>query len=212
MRGITLLTDKAKDAASLIASFIYRTCERAGQTLRMVSDPDIVDVREVSGFVRSVPGAGVPDHLGRDRRLTSAQIGSDQLGWEAAFRGLVTRRSAPIRRAISQRRGEFVTASVSEAARRLGYTPLILMPSAAIGRCRGATARSFRPRVHRKPPAMCRRRALPCSGSGERTMNGASAGSLGRKPRYSAAAKAFTRLGPIKSIFNIRIECICRIN
>jgi hypothetical protein len=32
-------------------------------TQRMISDTDIVEIREVSGFVPSVPGAGVPDHV-----------------------------------------------------------------------------------------------------------------------------------------------------
>lgn len=63
IRGVTLLTDKATETASFITRFGYRTVERAGQTQRMVSETDIVDLREVSGFVRSVPGAGVPDHV-----------------------------------------------------------------------------------------------------------------------------------------------------
>lgn len=63
VRGVTLLTDKATETASFITRFGYRTGERAGQTQRMVSDTDVVDIREVSGFVRSVPGAGVPDHV-----------------------------------------------------------------------------------------------------------------------------------------------------
>lgn len=63
IRGVTLLTDKTTDTTSFLTRFGYKTGERAGQTQRMVSDTDIVDVREVSGFVRSVPGAGVPDHV-----------------------------------------------------------------------------------------------------------------------------------------------------
>jgi phospholipase/carboxylesterase len=63
LRGVTLLTDKASQTASFVARFGYRKGEREGQTQRMVSDTDIVDVREASGFVPSVPGAGVPDHV-----------------------------------------------------------------------------------------------------------------------------------------------------
>jgi len=63
LRGVTLLTDKGADTASFVTRFGYRAGERTGSIQRLVSDTDIVDVREVSGFVRSVPGAGVPDHV-----------------------------------------------------------------------------------------------------------------------------------------------------
>lgn len=63
LRGVTLLTDKGAESASFVTRFGYRAGERAGSIQRLVSDTDIVDVREVSGFVRSVPGAGVPDHV-----------------------------------------------------------------------------------------------------------------------------------------------------
>jgi phospholipase/carboxylesterase len=63
LRGVTLLTDKAEVTAGFIARFGYRDEQRSDLTLRMVSDTDVVDVREVSGFVPSAPGAGVPDHV-----------------------------------------------------------------------------------------------------------------------------------------------------
>jgi phospholipase/carboxylesterase len=63
LRGITLLTDKAAETADFVARFGYRHAQRAGQTQRLVSDTDVVDIREVAGFVPSVPGAGVPDHV-----------------------------------------------------------------------------------------------------------------------------------------------------
>ncbi len=63
LRGVTLLTDMATETGSFLARFGYSEGEHSGPTRRMVSDTDIVDVREVSGFVRSVPGAGVPDHV-----------------------------------------------------------------------------------------------------------------------------------------------------
>lgn len=63
LRGVTVLTDNATETARFVSRFGYRTGARAGLTQRMVSDTDIVDVREVSGFVPSVTGAGVPDHV-----------------------------------------------------------------------------------------------------------------------------------------------------
>jgi phospholipase/carboxylesterase len=63
LRGVTLLTDKASETAGFVALFGYTKGERAGMTQRMISDTDVVDIREVSGFVPSVPGAGVPDHV-----------------------------------------------------------------------------------------------------------------------------------------------------
>ncbi len=63
LRGVTVLTDKPAETEAFVARFGYRPTLRAGLTLRMVSDTDVVDVREVSGYVPSVPGAGVPDHV-----------------------------------------------------------------------------------------------------------------------------------------------------
>lgn len=63
LRGVTVLTDKAAETAEFLTRFGYRHMQRDGLTQRMVSDTDVVDVREVSGFVPSVPGAGVPDHV-----------------------------------------------------------------------------------------------------------------------------------------------------
>ncbi len=62
VRGVTLLTDKAAETAGFLTRFGYSPSKREGQTQRMVSDTDVVDVREAPGFVPSVPGAGVPDH------------------------------------------------------------------------------------------------------------------------------------------------------
>jgi phospholipase/carboxylesterase len=63
LRGVTVLTDKAAQTAQFLTRFGYKPAQRDGLTQRMVSDTDVVDVREVSGYVRSVPGAGVPDHV-----------------------------------------------------------------------------------------------------------------------------------------------------
>ena len=63
LRGVTLLTDKAVETANFLTRFGYTEDRRSGVTQRMGSDTDIVDVREVSGFVPSVSGGGVPDHV-----------------------------------------------------------------------------------------------------------------------------------------------------
>lgn len=63
LRGVTVLTDKARETADFLTRFGYGHAQRAGLTWRMASDTDVVDVREVPGFVPSVPGAGVPDHV-----------------------------------------------------------------------------------------------------------------------------------------------------
>lgn len=62
LRGVTVLTDKP-GTAEFLTRFGYRYGPRRGLTQRMVSDTDVVDVREVSGYVPSVSGAGVPDHV-----------------------------------------------------------------------------------------------------------------------------------------------------
>ncbi|MEQ8291162.1 MAG: VOC family protein [Roseovarius sp.] len=63
IRGVTVLTDKAPQTAEFLTRFGYRYAEREGLTQRMTSDTDVVDVRDASGFVPSVAGAGVPDHV-----------------------------------------------------------------------------------------------------------------------------------------------------
>jgi phospholipase/carboxylesterase len=63
LRGVTVLTDKASETAEFLTRFGYRPNQRAGLTQRMVSVTDVIDVREVAGYVPSVPGAGVPDHV-----------------------------------------------------------------------------------------------------------------------------------------------------
>ncbi len=63
IRGVTVLTDKAKETAEFLTRFGYRSEQQANLTQRMVSQSDVVDIREVTGFVPSVPGAGVPDHV-----------------------------------------------------------------------------------------------------------------------------------------------------
>jgi phospholipase/carboxylesterase len=82
LRGITVLTDKADETTAFLARFGYLATQRAGLTQRMVSDTDIVDVREVAGFVPSIAGAGVPDHLAF-RAPDADAVGSMRLALKA---------------------------------------------------------------------------------------------------------------------------------
>ncbi|WP_112308797.1 VOC family protein [Pseudogemmobacter bohemicus] len=63
VRGVTLLTDKGNETAEFITRFGYRETARDGANRRLNSDTDVVDIREVSGFVPSIQGAGVADHV-----------------------------------------------------------------------------------------------------------------------------------------------------
>lgn len=63
IRGVTLLTDKPEETAAFIGRFGYAPLAVEGAVQRLGSDRDIVDVRAVSGFVPSIPGAGVADHV-----------------------------------------------------------------------------------------------------------------------------------------------------
>lgn len=105
IRGVTLLTDKGAQTASFVERFGYRKDERAGPTQRLVSDTDIVDIREVTGFVRSVPGAGVPDHVAfraenaeavRSMRLSLADHGPTEVHDRKYFLSLYVRDLAGI--------------------------------------------------------------------------------------------------------------------
>jgi phospholipase/carboxylesterase len=78
LRGVTLLTDKATETAKFVARFGYKSARRDGLTHRMASDSDVLDLREVTGFVPSVPGAGIPDHVAF-RALNSNAVESMRL-------------------------------------------------------------------------------------------------------------------------------------
>lgn len=74
LRGVTVLTDKLADTTQFLTRFGYHPEQQAQAIWRMVSDTDVVDVREVSGFVPSMPGAGVPDHVAF-RAIDAGEVG-----------------------------------------------------------------------------------------------------------------------------------------
>ncbi|MGL4237819.1 VOC family protein [Tabrizicola sp.] len=105
LRGVTVLTDKAAETAEFLTRFGYSHAQRAGLTQRMESDTDVVDVREVSGFVPSVPGAGVPDHVAfrapdadavRSMRLSLKNLGPTEVHDRKYFLSLYVRDPAGI--------------------------------------------------------------------------------------------------------------------
>lgn len=65
LHGVTILSERPEDTASFVARFGYRESAGAGAGAirRLTSDSDMVDVRDASGFVPSIPGAGIPDHV-----------------------------------------------------------------------------------------------------------------------------------------------------
>lgn len=63
VRGVTILTDKGDETAGFITRFGYGETARDGASRRLSSDTDVVDIREASGFVPSIQGAGVADHV-----------------------------------------------------------------------------------------------------------------------------------------------------
>jgi phospholipase/carboxylesterase len=105
IRGVTLLTDRPEDAIRFVERFGYRKEVRADVTQRMSSETDIVDVREVSGFLPSVVGAGVPDHVAfrarnaddvRSMRLSLKEHGPTEIHDRKYFLSLYVRDPAGI--------------------------------------------------------------------------------------------------------------------
>jgi phospholipase/carboxylesterase len=105
IRGVTLLTDMLDETIRFVARFGYTEHTRAGLTQRMVSDTDIVDIREISGFLPSVAGAGVPDHVAfrasgtddvRSMRLSLKEYGPTEVHDRKYFLSLYVRDPAGI--------------------------------------------------------------------------------------------------------------------
>ncbi|WP_040485268.1 VOC family protein [Lutibaculum baratangense] len=128
LRGVTVLTDRAEETAGFLRRFGYRHGELVGLTRRMLSDTDVVDVREVSGFVPSVPGAGVPDHVAfragsadevRAMRLSLEDYGPTEIHDRKYFLSLYVRDPAGI---LMEHATDGPGMTVDEAPDRLGET------------------------------------------------------------------------------------------
>lgn len=63
IRSVTLLTDKATETADFVERFGYKRGPAKGNIQRMVSDTDVVDIRDSTGFFPGIPGTGMFDHI-----------------------------------------------------------------------------------------------------------------------------------------------------
>lgn len=63
IRGVTLLTEDAAATARFAARFGYRPGAQEGAIQRLISDRDVVDIRDAKGFFPGIPGTGIFDHV-----------------------------------------------------------------------------------------------------------------------------------------------------
>ncbi|MBB3994861.1 phospholipase/carboxylesterase [Sulfitobacter undariae] len=63
LHSVTILSENADETAAFIKRFGYILRETEGSIQRLASSRDFVDVRDVSGFVPSIAGAGILDHV-----------------------------------------------------------------------------------------------------------------------------------------------------
>ncbi|MDT1063098.1 VOC family protein [Paracoccus sp. CPCC 101403] len=63
LRSVTLMTEKLADSAAFLGQFGYRPGTVEGAVRRMVSDTDVIDIRDGSGFFAGIPGTGILDHV-----------------------------------------------------------------------------------------------------------------------------------------------------
>jgi phospholipase/carboxylesterase len=63
LRAVTMLTDKPDETARFVAWFGYRPGPMSVNIQRMNSDTDAVDIRDATGYVPAIPGAGTADHV-----------------------------------------------------------------------------------------------------------------------------------------------------
>ena len=63
LRSVTLLTDQPQATADFLTRFGYRPDAAEGNIRRMLSDRDVVDVRDATGYFPGIPGTGIIDHV-----------------------------------------------------------------------------------------------------------------------------------------------------
>lgn len=63
LHGVTLWSDDAGATAAFLAPFGYLPQGVEGGVTRLVSDRDVLDIRDAGGFVPGIPGTGVIDHV-----------------------------------------------------------------------------------------------------------------------------------------------------
>ncbi|AUH66051.1 VOC family protein [Paracoccus zhejiangensis] len=63
VRGVTILTENAEATAEFASRFGYRPGPVDGTTRRLISDSDVLDIRDAHGFFPGIPGTGTFDHV-----------------------------------------------------------------------------------------------------------------------------------------------------
>lgn len=63
LRGVTILTEKPAETRDFVTRFGYAEGYAEGAIRRMVSDSDVLDIRDATGFFPGIPGSGILDHV-----------------------------------------------------------------------------------------------------------------------------------------------------
>lgn len=63
LRGVTILSDQARETIAFVQRFGYSPVAEEGALTRLSSDTDIVDIRNAAGYVPGIPGTGTADHV-----------------------------------------------------------------------------------------------------------------------------------------------------
>jgi len=63
LHSVTLLSENPDQTTAFLDRFGYAPHSAEGGIQRLASDRDVVDIRDASGFVPSIPGAGIVDHV-----------------------------------------------------------------------------------------------------------------------------------------------------
>lgn len=63
IRAVTILTDNPEETAAFTARFGYRQDRSEGNSHRMLSDTDAVDIRDARGYFPGIPGTSIFDHV-----------------------------------------------------------------------------------------------------------------------------------------------------
>lgn len=63
IRAVTIWSEVPEQTIHFLSQFGFRQDAAEGGLTRMVSDTDVLDIRDASGFVPGIPGTGVIDHV-----------------------------------------------------------------------------------------------------------------------------------------------------
>lgn len=63
LRGVSIFSEKPAETAAFVARFGYRPGGTDGAVRRLVSDTDVIDIRDATGFFPGIPGTGILDHV-----------------------------------------------------------------------------------------------------------------------------------------------------